>query len=230
MSNRTYLYLKSFGKWWHFSNSSRKSSLILPNVVTRCYLITALLIFKYWHKPICSGAEEFVCVLIRLLNVWRASVVTKGSPRYQILHGQFVFCSSMTSLQLCMAFLIVKILASFSCSSFFIIVFAFWVSHCHSCRWCFLGWNSGSPFLSSQTILSDESTFNYVVGLCFLKLVCWYLNMSVPSQNVNCFPFPEAWPIAKSKLWGNGWQYLVVIFKSNSIHHPQRTHIFHHWF
>lgn len=133
MSNKTYLYLKSFGKWRHFSNSSRKFSLIFPNAVTH-YHITALLIFKYWHKPICSGADQFVCVLIRLLNVWRASIVTKGSPRYQILHGQFVFCSSMTSLQLCVAFLIVKIWASFSGSSFFIIAFAFWVSHCHACR------------------------------------------------------------------------------------------------
>lgn len=48
----------SFEKW-HFSNSSRKSSLILADKMTRNYQVTALLIFKYWHKPFCSFPKRF---------------------------------------------------------------------------------------------------------------------------------------------------------------------------
>lgn len=43
-----------------------------------------------------------MCVLMQPLSVWRASTVTEGSPRYQILHDLFAFCSSATSWQLVM--------------------------------------------------------------------------------------------------------------------------------
>ena len=91
VSNRTYLYLISFEKWWHFSNSSRKSSLILPDEGTHHYQIRVLLIFEYWRKPshpfpkLRSTRGRWmcvcvcVCVFLQLLSVWRASVITEGS-------------------------------------------------------------------------------------------------------------------------------------------------------
>lgn len=87
VSNRTYLYLISFEKWWHFGSSSRMSFLILPGEVTQHYQITALLIFKYSlsiHFPNClrstRGRWICVCLLIELLKVWRASVKQKDHP------------------------------------------------------------------------------------------------------------------------------------------------------
>lgn len=137
VSNRTYLYLISFEKWWHFSNSSRKSSLILPDEGTHHYQIRVLLIFEYWRKPshpfpkLRSTRGRWMCVCVCLFAASQCLESICHNRRitgYWILHDQFILCSSMTSLQLCLASLVVEIWASVSCLSFFILVLHFgWV-------------------------------------------------------------------------------------------------------
>jgi hypothetical protein len=70
VSNRTYLYLISSEKWQHFGKWSRKSSLILLEEMTQDYQIIVLLIFKFWHKPMCSFPKLFEIYLGWRVNLW----------------------------------------------------------------------------------------------------------------------------------------------------------------
>lgn len=115
----------------------------------------------------------------------------EGSPRHQILHHLFVFCSSMTSLQLCMTFLIAEILASISCSSSSTLVFVLWVSHHHIVTEASCGETLDLFFCHPRQSYWVSLTFNYVVeGFLVGFLLIWrYLHMPALSPDMNCVFF-----------------------------------------
>lgn len=127
----------------------------------------------------------------------------------------------MASLQQCMGFLIAKISASISCSSFFISVFAFGVSHCHTCHWGFQGWNSG--YVLCHPKQSYWVNLNYVV--CFL-LVWGYLNMSTLGQDTNFFIKPSLW---KSFNFGKMVDEIYMWSPSQPPLITPNIHASHHW-